>query len=222
MEKSYAAHVVGRIDLRYYLILINQRYYVVDYSDPAKISNYTIGAAANIGTEWTVYDVTGSENQITLKKVPFLIRYLVEIMTTIQISFIINGAFFPDIVNVSVWTHSNQIHQYWSQILVIIFVGLGLIVLILNIKAPPKLKFEKFKKYTLVQANNKHSGKKVFGYLFILFILISSVLFGVFGQNYGSLFVFGFLTIYLGAFYRFIKIRIGEPGRKYQIVEGEK
>lgn len=137
-------------------------------------------------------------------------------------SFIINGAFFPDILNISVWTHSDQIHYHWQLILIITFGGIGLIILFLNLNSSPKYKFNNYPKCLLVQTNNKMSRRLVIGYLIYIVLLSSLLMLGILGQNYGSLFVFQFLGIYFITFYRFMKIRIGEPGRKYQIVEGEK
>ncbi|UQS83060.1 hypothetical protein [Bombilactobacillus thymidiniphilus] len=62
-ETAHRIKLVGRINMQYYLIKYCDRHYLLDYSDPSKISNYGPLCLLSGDRELTIYDVEEEREQ---------------------------------------------------------------------------------------------------------------------------------------------------------------
>ena len=74
MEKkaNYVARVVGRLDNRYYLIEVHNRFYVIDYFNPRDVRNYLWGFFTKHFLSYNIYDVTDRSDRYKIKSNPKL------------------------------------------------------------------------------------------------------------------------------------------------------
>lgn len=219
---KYIIEKVERVNIRYYLIKVHERYYIIDYSNPAKLRNYFLGSFSNITEEWNIYDVTENKNQFPVKQSTWFSRNITLIGTSIFIFFVFNGMLFPQSMNVSVLTKDAGISQHWLAITLTVFLGALLIILFLNIINKPKIEFEKNKVYILTQVDNdKKNSKILVGIIFFILSVFFLLLLGIAGANYGSLFIFSFFGMYMLLFNRFLTFTLNKNSRKYHIVKYE-
>ena len=219
VNNIYKVKKIKRMSIQYYLVKINNRYFIIDYSDPKKISNYFLGSYSKCITKWMLYEVTDSIDKISLKKNNFFLRNIDIILTTLVLGFVLNGMLFPEAINLVNLTAAVNISEYWKWILLFVALGGILIFILLNIFNEPIKELEKYKKYTL--KSNEKNKIWLFYVVAIIFFSLSmlfSLLLGIYGRNYLSLGIFSFLTTYIIIFNRFISFTLED---KYQIIEKE-
>ncbi|EGP5427586.1 hypothetical protein D3I38_12285, partial [Enterococcus faecium] len=52
-----------RIDIRYWLIEIQGKKFIIDYSNPSDLRNYFSGLFPELNTEWKIYDISNYEGK---------------------------------------------------------------------------------------------------------------------------------------------------------------
>lgn len=57
-----------RIDIRYWLIEIQGKKFIIDYSNPRDLRNYFSGLFPELNTEWKIYDISNYEGKISTMK----------------------------------------------------------------------------------------------------------------------------------------------------------
>lgn len=233
MIKGYDKYVVDkvrRINIRYYLIKVHGKYYIIDYSNPKDIKSYFPGLFPETLTEWKIYDVAILKNQKNLN-FSYEVNPKKSINWTIMafLLYLLNVMFFPEKLNLSNLTYDPIILQRWPQTLGYILASVGIIFLIIFFqKLSINLTGEE--KLTLKQAQvNETESKNWFSKLplrlrWIISMIILIPIFtlvGIAASSYSQLFVFLVVPLYVLFFGKFITFIPGSNKSKYQIIVSE-
>lgn len=57
-NKPYEISRFWRVDSRFYMVEINKKFYLIDYSNPKDFRNYLVPFFPETISSWTAYDVT--------------------------------------------------------------------------------------------------------------------------------------------------------------------
>lgn len=154
-EKLYSVEKICRINIRYYLIRVDRKYYVIDYSDPKNFKNYFLALFPEELSSWDVYDVTEIKDNYRVKKQrSFKID---KIYTILLLFYLPHVMLFPDKFNIGIITKDLFIFSH-----PLLFIGISflttLVLIALLIFKTNQINFDGIEKYTLI--NNKPRKKK--------------------------------------------------------------
>lgn len=228
-----------RIDVRYYLVKVNNSWYIIDYSNPKNIRNYFPGLFPKVLTEWKIYHISDEKNRDFLeknlvKKIMRRNKSKVNWFVLFAIVYILHCVLFPKDINIAYLTYDSRIAQNWPLVVSIILLFLLVIVLCLISLKQTKLPINGEQALILKQINTQNIEVKWYlrwfmklpnpirwGISMMIFIPIFFFI-GIGGSSYSQLLVFAILPVYsifLGKFISFLPMK---DNRKYQIIENNR
>lgn len=214
-EKLYSVEKICRINIRYYLIRVDRKYYVIDYSDPKNFKNYFLALFPEELSSWDVYDVTEIKDNYWVKKQrSFKID---KIYTILLLFYLPHVMLFPDKFNIGIITKDLFIFSH-----PLLFIGISflttLVLIALLIFKTNQINFDGIEKYTLI--NNKPRKKNILKGLFIMVIGYGIFwMMAFFGSNYANIFMFGIIFVNIMIFIKFIEFQPSMNGRIYYITK---
>ncbi|UQS84100.1 hypothetical protein [Bombilactobacillus thymidiniphilus] len=210
-EKGYRIHLVGRISLQYYLITYCDRYYLLNYANPANPSVYGGGGAINKIKKWTIYDVDLEKN----KFISMVNKYYLTGQQDNQCGWLmlISLILIPALVRNS--NKNSMIHKFMEDHFLLntglIIVGLLIVVVLLNMYNKPKIDVSNYQKSILESVNIRPTiFGRAFAYLIISFSILFLLFISVFSCNIVALIIWGYVTFYYLFFNRFIVFMLDE------------
>ncbi|BDR59410.1 hypothetical protein [Xylocopilactobacillus apicola] len=238
-HSSFSVKEYERIDIRYRLIHVKDKDYILDYSNPRDLRNYFMGTFYYKNSlQWKAYDVTHCREQIPVIKDYYKIEQRARLIEgVIGILYMINIFCFPKSLNISYLTYDPRIRSNWKLIIMILLVISLVLIFILASLKQYQLPVAKDEYLILKQTNYKELNAKdaaeskfyirwfykippflqslVAGVLFVMGIFI----FGVIRSNFGDLIffvIYMYCVIFLGRFLFFIP---AHKNKKYTILE---
>ena len=244
VEKIYDKFLIEtaqRIDIRYYLIKVHEKNYVIDYSNPRDIKSYFPGLFKETTSQWKIYDVTDIKEDIKIKKSFFhRIQYNVQTkiawVSIIFILVLLNGMLFPEFMNFMYLTYTPQIFQHWKLVLFLIIMGYFLGVLLLICTKQSRLPLNEAESFILKQIKKEKRNKKWYldwldrlpnsirWIISVFFVIPFFVALGIGrpqSSNYVQLLFLGVIPLYSLLFSSFINFKPIENEWKYQIIKSE-
>jgi len=206
-ERTYEIEEVKRINIRYYLVKIAGKSYILDFANSRSIKNYFPVYFLNMSRRWQIYDVTGNESIYDAKPLPWYLDQKKEwISLPLALIYLSNIAFFPDYLNIGILTKDTRIAEYRETTLLFILVG-AVIVFIWLFFRPTTIPLPDTAK-ELVLANTPPLDELVFGFLGTPLFVGSGLVVGIFTSTYATLLTFAVYPLYLvlfGKFWTFLK-----------------
>jgi ABC-2 type transport system permease protein len=241
---KYLVESAQRIDVRYWLIQVHGKYYVIDYSNPRDIRNYFPIIFPKLNTEWKIYDVTKDKDTIPFLKTKLFgtdrekNKKVYNWTLFGSILYILNIKLFPKFLNIHYLTYDPRIRQNWQLILGLMLLSLIVTVVILMSLRQVKLPIDKDKALILKQINvkemelaQKHKLKWYVRWTqalpgplkwgLTLIFIVGSLLLGVATSSYSQLLFFGIIPWYVFFESKFLGFIPISEGPKYQIIEKE-
>jgi len=198
---EYKITDIKKINIRYYLIKIEDKSYIIDFANPRNIKTYFPLLFPLSNHQWALYDVTNSKNKYQAKSLPLYqtSAYRLTLKKIVYV-YLINIMLFPEALNVHFLTKNKRIGEHWLSSLLFILFGAFIIFGVLffqqtNISLPQMQKLLMRKKGT--------PSKRILGYFILIVGILSCLLIGIGGSSYSQLFVFGVLPLYSLLFNRF-------------------
>lgn len=196
---KYLVEKIGRLDLRYYLIKVHNRYYVIDYFNPRDFRNFLPKKVY----EWKIYDVTDNyQDYVSMPLVWRLPPYIEKFMIGMVFLYLFSGLILPKQIRLQILGYDPRILQNWNWVLFGILIGYLLLVLLLAVMRPNRKELGNYPTYLLRQIPKKNKKELRFiplsiRWLFTMFILLSMFLFmGIVSRTYVGLFVFSIYGTY--------------------------
>lgn len=218
---KYRVEKISRLDLRYYLIRVHNRYYVIDYFNPRDFRNFLPRKVY----EWKIYDVTDHYREYTSTPLLWhLPPYIDKLMIGMVFFYIFSGVLLPKQFRLQIMGYDPQILQNWNGTLLSILIGYFLLVLILAVMRPNRKKLENYPTYLLrhIPKKNKKETWPIplfIRWLFVTFIVLSLFLImGVVGRTYVGLFVFGIYGTYSYLIPQLANFPLSTGNSKYHII----
>lgn len=143
-QQLHVAKLSGWINFRYYIIEMNNRVYVIDYANPKDIRHYFPGFFPKQNRQYTVYDITASKEEYSIKPIPWWqtpIRPVIDMF----IFFVFVSIGMITMALKIHWLYNENTFQFWRHIVLIYLIGIFLIIFGLNksAEAPHRLFEEK-------------------------------------------------------------------------------
>jgi len=113
---------VKRINVRYYLIQIDNKSYIIDFANPKDFKIYFFWIFIASNNQWKIYDVSGKEKEYITKS-PALFQNLFStiLLFLVMICYIINVDSAPAHINLRQLTMDSRIVQYWPLSIAFVF-----------------------------------------------------------------------------------------------------
>ncbi|UQS83061.1 hypothetical protein [Bombilactobacillus thymidiniphilus] len=216
-ETDYRIHIVGRVNLQYYLVKYCNRHYLLDYGDPRQFANYGPLFFFNSNEQFTVYDVEADKEQFLrrAKHKYFNFKQAIISLLLFLISLLV---LFPLLYN-------DNALKWYMYIFVIPSVTIGSVILLIamllkrtnkqlmDMPRYPSMQLElvSFKKTSILKKVSV-----VYGNYFLLWLSLNIY---IYSCSNVLLIIFGFLYPYFIIFNRFIVCSLDRVGGKksYQI-----
>jgi hypothetical protein len=179
---------VKRINIRYYLIKIDGKSYIIDYANPKDIRTYFSSLFPY--DKWKIYDVTEHETKYDIKNLFFHQTDKYDTLCKfIYNSYILNVTLFPKALNIWYVTKDSRIVQYWQFTIALIFLSVLLLFMVLyfqqtSIRLPKKSEL-------LVNGHKSSMQRIILKRLVIPILLTLSMLWAITSSNYAHLLLFG-------------------------------
>lgn len=220
-DKVYGITKSWRVDSRFYLVEINKRFYLIDYSDPKDFRNYLVPFFPETISTWSAYDVTQDKEVFTEGKIWTIFEKFKQMIFWFFIFFIINSLFFPKSLRLSQWTANIELAKHWIPIVFCVFGGIFIIILILRLLTNEVQGLQKYPTFRLQTTSTTARSKMnivLKGIMLSLVTYPTLLIIGIGGNNYIQLFLFGFIGTYCLIFVKFIEF---QPimGRKKMYLE---
>ncbi|MGT2820239.1 hypothetical protein [Streptococcus intermedius] len=221
---NYIVEKICRLDVRYYLIKVHNRYYVIDYSNPRNFRNYLLYFYPKELQEWKIYDVT--DHYLEYISTSFwrkVVSYSGRLLAILIVFYFFSGLVVPRKFKMQTWSYDSRILQNWMYILLSILVGFILVVLLMILNSSARIDLEKYPNFFMRVAtiNRKKELpfvlKIIYWLLGVVFLVGGSILLGILGQNYIGLFLFCFGVPYYCILSKFIQFQVGTGTSKYNI-----
>lgn len=208
-HKTYKISNSWRIDSRFYLVEINERFYLIDYSNPKDFRNYLVPFFPETVSSWIAYDVTEEKDIFTESEIWKWFEKFKQMIFYFFLFFIINTMLFPQSLRLSQWTSDVKISQNWIQILCCIFGGIIVIICLLRLLTKEVQELQKYSTFILKNSHTPKSKMNIVlkGIVLNLFTHPILLVIGIGGNNYIQLFLFGFIGIYCVLFIKFIEFQ---------------
>lgn len=205
--------LVNKISIRYYLVSINGKYYIIDYADINNFKDYFIGFFPERIRSYDIYDVSKDYKKfLSNGKFKF---FSIKTFTVFFILYLINIMIFPQKLNLAFLTKStfilnNIILFYFLSLLTIIA-----ILILLKLKNT-KLDLSRYKKSELIYMNYKKNNPfKVFLSILVGYVVLWCM--ALWGSNFSNLILFGFICANSLFFIKFIEFQPSLNGKNYVI-----
>ncbi|BDR59417.1 hypothetical protein [Xylocopilactobacillus apicola] len=238
-RSSFSVKEYERIDIRYRLIHVKGKDYILDYSNPRDLRNYFMGTFYYKNSlQWKAYDVTHCREQIPVIKDYYKIEQLARLIDgVVAIFYFTNILLFPKPLNISYLTYDPRIRRNWKLIIMILLViSLVLIFILASLKQyqlpVAKDNYLILKQTNYKELNDKDAAESKFYIRWFykippflqrlisgLFLIIGPVLVGINSSSYGSLFVFTICIYYIIFLGRFLFFIPAHKNKKYTILE---
>ncbi|ESR08714.1 hypothetical protein IUSA1_11015, partial [Streptococcus iniae IUSA1] len=186
-EKLYSVEKICRINIRYYLIRVDRKYYIIDYSDPKNFKNYFLAYFPEVSNAWDIYDVTVDKDKF--KKQSLDIKKIEKIFVCLLLGYLFNMVLFPQQFNLSQLTYNDIIVDK-----ALVWLGLGLVIslmisIVLMLKTK-ELDLSSYSHYQLTTSRLKKSN--IFkGLISSLFLYSSFWVLAFLGSSYLNLIIYG-------------------------------
>jgi len=218
-DKYVVIKDVKRINVRYYLIQIDNKSYIIDYVNPKDLRNYVAWFFISINKEWKLYDVTGKEKNYVVKSPPLYQNPIRTVLLFILIiCYIINIESASAKINLRELTRDPRIIQYWG--LAVGFVlAIGLVIItILYYKETDIILTKQSQK--LVRYYNPSKRFLILTWFGPVGLFILMLVMGILDGNYANLIAYGGVPLYTLVFSKFVSF-LDIKRNKYYIVENE-
>ncbi|MEY8462308.1 hypothetical protein [Streptococcus merionis] len=210
-NKSYGISKSWRIDSRFYLVEINERFYLIDYSNPKDFRNYLVPFFPEIISSWTAYDVTQDKESFTEGKIWRKFKYFKQMIFCFFVFFIINTMLFPIDLRLNQLTTDTELAKNWIPILFYILFGFFIIIFILISLTNKVPNLEEYSSFKLQKENTETTSPKIIvilrGIILSVIAYPTLLVIGIGGNNYIQLLLFGFIGIYCLIFIKFIEFQ---------------
>jgi uncharacterized membrane protein (TIGR01218 family) len=221
MDVEYKISDVKWINVRYYLIKIGDKSYILDFANPKDLRQYFFMYFPKCCSEFNIYDVSGDEKKYDAKPLPFFRSDASGPITSFIIkSYIVHIFLFPRFLNILYLTKDRRIVEHWGVTLFVIFFVIFVIFLLLyfsrtKIDLPTQSSFL----VPLEDVKIRPSDRRVILYIALPVVIFFSVFWGISISSYVHLLVGGILFPSAILFMRFG----GVPSmtRKFHIIEKE-
>jgi len=200
---EYKISDVKKINIRYYLIKIEDKSYIIDFANPKdKRTYFPLSFHAN-NQQWKIYDVSGNEDKYKQKKMSFYqnSKYI-RCLGSIVLLYMVNIRFFPEFLNLQYVTRDVRITQHWQlTVLIILFIVVSIFAMLYlqqtEITVP--------KDYKMLGRLHRPSimATILVVYLVMPCIIIGGMLLGILANNYAQLLVLGVWPLSAVIFMRF-------------------
>lgn len=225
VENNYNKYVIEkahRIDVRYFLVKINSRYYILDFSNPKNLRLYfwMLFPTKLFHTGWELYDVTGEEDSYQIRKVSWYQKDSSgKIAGWLFLLYILNIMLAPDRFNIQQLTHDSRIATYWQITLGLLVFSLVPVFFRLFCYKSAQIDLSGKEKRILKPFTNKPYSKfREFLVVFGVWVYLAFTLtMGIWGESYSHLIVFAVIPLHIIAFARFLGP--SPQSHKYQILE---
>lgn len=212
-EKLCSVEKICRINIRYYLIRVDRKYYVIDYSSPKNFKNYFLALFPEELSSWDVYDVTETKDNYRVRNQKSF--NIDKIATTILLLYLFHVMFFPNKFNIGIITKDLFIFDHPLLFIGISFLTTLVLIALLMFKTN-QINFDGIEKYSLI--NNKPRKKNILKGLLIMVIGYGGIwAMAFFGTNYANIFMFGISCVNYMIFIKFIEFQPSMNGRIYYI-----
>lgn len=206
---------IRRINLRYYLIKIDNRYYLIDYVNPKKIQSYFLPFSQRM--VWKIYDVTAERNRYGKENISLLTKIRQGVLW-IFLLLIVHMMTFPKNVNLWHLTQNSFVEKNWLMIILEVVISSLTIGMIFYIT--PNLVDDLSNKtsYHLTQIS---SGKEYsFGARLIIVLILSVIFlfFGILSSSFIGVILFSFMCNISLWFNNFFNIPFMFKVGKYKII----
>ncbi|UQS83065.1 hypothetical protein [Bombilactobacillus thymidiniphilus] len=216
-ETDHRIHIVGRVNLQYYLIRYYEHYYLLDYSDPLQIENYGPLFSLGINKQFNIYDINADKEQFLRRAKHKYLNFKQAIIGWIifLLSFIVLTLLLYN-------NDSSYLYSLFFLLPIALIVLLILsIMLLLKRNSKEKIDVSLYQSMTLELIDKKELSifKKVSVVSGFCFLLWLSLDIGFNSANIFLLIIFGFLYPCFVVLNRFIVCSLDRVGGKksYQI-----
>lgn len=211
---NYIVEKICRLNVRYYLIKVHNRYYVIDYSNPRRITNYFLPYSNN--KDWVIYDVTKGKDQY-IQKSSLSIANFSWYINIVFLLIIIYLAVTPNKFNLHYLTYNPTIKNHWLLFFISVMIN-AIFIAVLLIKNSQHIKINSEGSYKIKLSKGGSKEFNLFFRSFIVLVLsLAFILWGIFSSSYISLFLFSYCCTYSIWFANFIDFQLIQPRRKYKI-----
>ncbi|UQS83066.1 hypothetical protein [Bombilactobacillus thymidiniphilus] len=212
-KEEHIIHVIGRVNLQYYLVQYCEHYYLVDYSSPKRVSNYGPFALINRDRELFMYNVDDDQELFLKKAKPLYLKRPIGNMLFILLS--LSCFIFARILAGyhGVYDH-HVIHP--TMFLMVFLCGLIIIMLAFGIYDLLKIDVSKYPKYVLELTDTTSVCTTVRQEAEILiahFLFMKGLAIGRFSNNIELTIIYGLVYTYFIIFSRFIIFKISDHHR---------
>jgi hypothetical protein len=223
-EDEYSAYRIDdvkRINIRYYLIKIDGKSYIIDYANPKDLKTYFPIAFPRMNQEWRIYDVTSNEQKYNAKWLPFYQRpKYIRLLALSVISYLINIRYFPPSLNFRYLMMDKRIVEHWYVSLCVILLGAFAIFMWLYTR-PTEIELPKASQWLVREYPLSKISLIVLSLVVFPFLNIAGLFLGIVSSNYVQLFVFGIFPFYSFLFTRFSDAIRTRPTDLYEIMTEE-
>jgi len=217
-EKKYMIEEVKQINIRYYLIRIDGKSYVLDFSNPRDLRNYFAVYFPNVNRQWSIYDVTGNEESYKAKKLRLYKQPEYEWLGgLIFILCLLSMTICPEFLNIRYLTQDEIIAEYWKLVLGIIFMGAVGIFMCLAGKRTDVGLSEKTKNQCLVREYSLPMKTRILSYIGGPLISGCGLFVGISASTYADVLLFAVFPLYSIIFMKFGTFL--DPKITYQITD---
>jgi uncharacterized membrane protein (TIGR01218 family) len=225
LHDKYGIEDVKRINIRYYLIEVHGKWYIIDFSNPRDMRNYFQPFFPALNHKWAIYDVTNSKDECHAKDLRwFQGAKGANFVCAVYIFYLVNVTLFPPNINMAKLTYDPRISQHWIFVLLLLIISIVLIAVILcSLKSIIRL--DDKPSYTLELVRN-HDTKQIASRMPVMVsaIIIVFVFFflfiGIGGSSYSQLLMFAVFPLYSMVFGKFSGFLVSKNNR-YRIIMKE-
>jgi len=198
-RKKYVIKNVRKINIRYYMITINNNAYIIDFANPKDLRNYFSWIFLDTNKKWNIYNVTGYESNYDVKDMTVSMWLVPLILIS---SYILNVRFSPRYLNLRYLTRDIRIIQYWPLAIGFIFL-LGFIFFMLFYTRKTEIQLPEQSKVLVRSYRLTQKRDIIFGQLMCLFAISGGLFVGIIDGNYLHLVVLGGGPLYTMLFVKF-------------------
>jgi hypothetical protein len=219
---EYEISDVKRINIRYYLIKIEDKSYIIDFANPKDLRHYFFIYFPKSYSEFKIYDVSGDEGKYIEKPPTFFQNTAYgPIVIKIMTAYMANIVLFPRFLNIWYLTKDSRIVEYLEITLIVLFLVPFVSFLLLYFQRTEISLSEHSKMLVLIDDKYKlNMTDRIFSYYIVLPGLIGFCIFwGLLSSSYVHLLIFGIIIPCSVLFLWFS----GSPSmtRKFHIIEKE-
>lgn len=206
---------IRRINLRYYLIKIDNRYYLIDYVNPKKIQSYFLPFSQRM--VWKIYDVTAERNRYGKENISLLTKIRQGVLW-IFLLLIVHMMTFPKNVNLWHLTQNSFVEKNWLMIILGVVISSLTIGMIFYIT--PNLVDDLSNKtsYHLTQISRGKEYSFVARLIIVLILSVIFLFFGILSSSFIGVILFSFMCNISLWFNNFFNIPFMFKVGKYKII----